>query len=93
MRVLVTGMGGELGTRVAMLLEAHRDVEAVVGIDVEPPRRHLRRAEFHRVDPRDKVRTVACVRSLDDVRRGGAGGGTGQMSCARLSWIGPRPSR
>lgn len=65
MRVLVTGMGGELGTRVAMLLEAHRDVEAVVGIDVEPPRRHLRRAEFHRVDPRDEVRTVATVRSLE----------------------------
>lgn len=65
MRVLVTGMGGELGTRVAMLLEAHRDVEAVVGIDVEPPRRHLRRAEFHRVDPRDKVRTVATLRSLE----------------------------
>lgn len=64
MRVLVTGMGGELGTRVAMLLEAHRDVEAVVGIDVEPPRRHLRRAEFHRIDPRDRVRLVGCVRRL-----------------------------
>jgi UDP-glucose 4-epimerase len=63
-RVLVTGMGGELGTRVAMLLETHRDVEQVVGIDVEPPRRHLRRAEFHRIDPRDRVRLVACVRRL-----------------------------
>jgi UDP-glucose 4-epimerase len=63
-RVLVTGMGGELGTRVAMLLEAHRDVEAVAGIDVEPPRRHLRRAEFHRIDPRDRVRVVRTVRDL-----------------------------
>lgn len=64
MRVLLTGMGGELGTRVAMLLEAHRDVESVVGLDVEPPRRHLRRAEFHRLDPRDRIRTVAFVREV-----------------------------
>lgn len=62
MRVLVTGMGGELGTRVAMLLEAHRDVELVAGVDVEPPRRHLRTAEFHRIDPRDRVRLVRCIR-------------------------------
>jgi len=64
MKVLITGMGGELGTRVAMLLEGHRDVELVAGIDVEPPRRHLRTAEFHRIDPRDRARTVAAVREL-----------------------------
>ena len=29
MRVLVTGLGGELGTRVALLLEASAEVEAI----------------------------------------------------------------
>jgi UDP-glucose 4-epimerase len=56
MRVLVTGMGGELGTRVAQLLEAQPDVEHVAGCDFVPPRRRLRRAEFHRIDPRDAER-------------------------------------
>ena len=54
MRVLVTGMGGELGTRVAQLLEARSDVTDIVGCDFVPPRRRLRRAEFRRVDPRNR---------------------------------------
>ncbi len=33
MRVLITGMGGELGTRVANLLEADESVTEIVGID------------------------------------------------------------
>ena len=37
MRVLVTGMGGELGTRVAQLLEARTDVDEIVGVDFVPP--------------------------------------------------------
>jgi UDP-glucose 4-epimerase len=57
-RVLVTGMGGELGTRVAQLLEEETAVTEIVGIDFVPPRRRLRRAEFHRIDPlhRDRLR-------------------------------------
>jgi UDP-glucose 4-epimerase len=54
MRVLVTGMGGELGTRVAQLLEAHDDVTEIAGCDLWPPRRRLRRSEFRRIDPRDR---------------------------------------
>ena len=66
MRVLVTGMGGELGSRVAALLEQERSVEAVGGIDLDPPRRRLRRdTTFVRIDPRDRVRTVRAVRDLD----------------------------
>lgn len=61
MRIAVTGMGGELGTRVALLLEARDDVTAIMGVDLEPPRRHLRRAEYHRVDPRDRDRMVATI--------------------------------
>ena len=46
-RALVTGLGGELGTRVALLLEARPEVEAVSGLDIEPPRRYLERTDFH----------------------------------------------
>jgi UDP-glucose 4-epimerase len=58
MRVLVTGMGGELGTRVAQLLEEEPSITEVAGVDFVPPRRRLRRAEFHRIDPlqRDRMR-------------------------------------
>jgi UDP-glucose 4-epimerase len=61
MRVLVTGMGGELGTRVAQLLEERSDVEEIVGCDFVPPRRRLRRATFKRIDPRDRDRIVGFV--------------------------------
>lgn len=65
MRVLVTGMGGELGTRVATLLERERSVTAVGGIDLEPPRRRLARGTtFARIDPRDRVRTLKAVREF-----------------------------
>ena len=56
MRVLVTGMGGELGTRVAQLLEARPEVTDIAGCDFVPPRRRLRRAEFRRIDPRHRER-------------------------------------
>lgn len=55
-RVLVSGMGGELGTQVAQLLEARTDVGEIVGVDFVPPRRRLRRAEFRRIDPRHRDR-------------------------------------
>lgn len=61
MRVLVTGMGGELGTRVAQLLEELDDVTEIAGCDLFPPRRRLRRSEFRRVDPRDQERVTEFV--------------------------------
>jgi len=54
-------MGGELGTRVAQLLETRGDVEEVAGCDFVPPRRRLRTAEFHRIDPRDRDRMTEFV--------------------------------
>lgn len=60
-RVLVTGMGGELGTRVAQLIEAREWATEVVGVDFVPPRRRLRRAQFRRIDPRDRDRLAAFV--------------------------------
>jgi UDP-glucose 4-epimerase len=64
MRALVTGMGGELGTRVAQLLEEHDEVTEIVGFDIWPPRRRLRRSEFHRVEPDDRERIAALVDEL-----------------------------
>jgi UDP-glucose 4-epimerase len=60
-RVLITGMGGELGTRVAQLIEQRPWAGEVVGVDFVPPRRRLRRAEFHRIDPRDRDRLAEFV--------------------------------
>jgi UDP-glucose 4-epimerase len=60
-RVLITGMGGELGTRVAQLIEAKPWADDVMGVDFVPPRRRLRRAEFRRIDPRDRDRLAAFV--------------------------------
>lgn len=65
MRVLLTGMGGELGTRVTNLLEADDAIEAIVGVDIDPPRGRIPKAHFHRVDPRDRARTVAVVKELE----------------------------
>jgi UDP-glucose 4-epimerase len=42
-------MGGELGSRIASLLEDEPWVGSLEGIDVDPPRRRLRRAVFHRI--------------------------------------------
>lgn len=65
MRVVITGMGGELGTRVANLLEADEGVEAIAGLDLDPPRRRLSRAEFYRVDPRDRTRAADIIKRFE----------------------------
>lgn len=58
-------MGGELGSLVASLLESEPWVGRLVGIDVDPPRRRLRRAEFHRIEPHDRERIVDVVTTFD----------------------------
>jgi UDP-glucose 4-epimerase len=65
MRVLISGMASEVGTRLALRLEGNPAVESVVGFDADPPRRHLRSAEFWRVDPRDRQRLLARLRDLE----------------------------
>jgi UDP-glucose 4-epimerase len=54
-------MGGELGTRVAQLIEGRDWAGDIVGVDFVPPRRRLKRAEFRRLDPRDAERLSAFV--------------------------------
>lgn len=61
MRVLISGMGGELGSRVASLLEQQAWVGQIEGIDADPPRRRLRRTVFHRIVPGQHDRTVKVV--------------------------------
>jgi UDP-glucose 4-epimerase len=60
-RVLVSGMGGELGSRVASLLENESWVGTLEGIDADPPRRRLHRARFHRIVPGQHDRTVEVI--------------------------------
>lgn len=64
-RVLVSGMGSELGSLVAALLEAEPWVGPLEGIDIDPPRRRLRRALFHRIDPSNRARVVEVVSRFD----------------------------
>jgi len=60
-RVLVSGMGSELGSLVAVQLEAEPWVGSLVGIDVDPPRRRLRTAEFHLIAPTQRERIVDVI--------------------------------
>ncbi len=64
-RVLVSGMGSELGSLVATLLEKERWVGEVSGLDIDPPRRRLRSAAFHRIEPKDRRKMVEIVRDFD----------------------------
>ena len=64
-RVLVSGMGGELGSLVASLLETEPWVGSIFGIDVDPPRRRLRRSEFHLIEPSNRQRIVDVVTRFD----------------------------
>lgn len=49
-RVVIPGIGGHIGTAVARLL--HDDPELnILGIDIEPPRRHLDNTDFLRIAP------------------------------------------
>ena len=64
-RVLVSGMGGDLGSRVAALLEAEPWVGELTGLDADPPRRRLQRATFNLVKPHEHDRIVDTVTAFD----------------------------
>jgi UDP-glucose 4-epimerase len=58
-------MGGEVGSRVASLLEGEPWVASLEGIDADPPRRRLHRAVYHRIVPGDHDRIVDVVTRFD----------------------------
>jgi UDP-glucose 4-epimerase len=58
-------MGGQLGSLVASLLEAQPWVGDLVGIDADPPRRRLQRAQFWRIDVTDREQVVDRVLEFD----------------------------
>ena len=58
-------MGSELGSLVAALLEAESWVGSLEGIDLDPPRRRLRRAVFHRIDPHHSERVFDVMTRFD----------------------------
>ena len=64
-RVFVSGVGGELGTQVAGLLEDEPWVEAIAGIDADPPRSRFKRTTFHRIHPDEHDRIVDTVIDFD----------------------------
>lgn len=64
-RVLVTGMGGQLGSLVAAELEKESWVGTICGIDADPPRRRLSRSSFHLIEPGDTVRMRSVIEELD----------------------------
>jgi UDP-glucose 4-epimerase len=48
-RVLVTGLSTYWGARLAQALEGFERIEAIIGVDAEPPTRELERTEFVQV--------------------------------------------
>ena len=57
-------MGSAVGTSLSLALEQSDHVEAIAGFDLEPPRRWLRRAEFHFARPGDGERVTRIVREF-----------------------------
>ncbi len=64
MRIVITGMGGAIGTGIAQKLERDPDNE-ILGVDMVPPRRHLRRSEFHLVRPGEVAVRTRLIRDFD----------------------------
>lgn len=58
---MVTGLGGELGSLVASLLEDESWVGEIEGLDTNPPRRRLKRSTFHLVEPFQHARTSELI--------------------------------
>ncbi len=58
-------MGGELGSLAASRLENTSWAGPILGIDVDPPRRRLRRCDFRLVDPTASVTIATIIREFD----------------------------
>jgi UDP-glucose 4-epimerase len=49
-RVLITGLSSYWGGRLAQALESFPEIEAIIGVDTDSPRRELERTEYVKVD-------------------------------------------
>lgn len=58
-------MGSAIGTGIARALEKNDSVSAIAGFDLEPPRRWMRRADFHFARPGDGERVTRIVRDFE----------------------------
>lgn len=61
MRVMITGIGGELGFMVGKALSEDPSVDAIMGIDLYQPRRRISGIEVHRIDPRKRRQTAQLI--------------------------------
>lgn len=67
-RVLITGLSGQLGGRLAQALERVAEVEAIIGVDTEDPRHEFTRTEFVRVGlQRRPLRRIIRAAQVDTV--------------------------
>jgi len=64
-RVLITGMGGELGSLVATMAENSDWAGEIKGFDVDPPRRLLKRSQFVRVSPHEHDRIAQLIQDFN----------------------------
>lgn len=64
-RVLITGMGGELGSLVASMIERTDWAGDILGFDVDPPRRLLHRSQFVRVEPGEHDRIAELIQQFN----------------------------
>lgn len=67
-RILITGLSTYWGGRLAQALEQDPDVEAIIGIDRNPPKVELARTEFVRVtDEQSLIRRIVQAAEIDTV--------------------------
>jgi UDP-glucose 4-epimerase len=67
-RVLITGLSTYWGGRLAQALEAHEDIEAIIGVDNRDPKVELERTEFVRVtNQHGLLRRIVDAAEIDTV--------------------------
>jgi UDP-glucose 4-epimerase len=67
-RVLITGLSTYWGGRLAQALEAHEDVEAIIGVDNREPKVELERTEYVRVtNQHGLLRRIVDAAEIDTV--------------------------
>lgn len=61
MKVFITGIGSDLGTQIARMLEKRSEVTDIVGVDLYPPRRYLARTQFFMTKHDDSERIAEVI--------------------------------